>query len=152
MNWVAIGWSGFVATTLATAFFWAFRSLGWTLFSPTVQIGGIFFRDPDSPNTETLGFVILFLLGSTLLPALYAVVMGSWTGIGWPGGAVVGLVHGVIAAAALPLIGTISASVRSGPLPHPGQFGLSWGRMTPVAVILGHGVYGAIVGAVLAGF
>ncbi len=152
MNWIALGWSGFVATTLATAVFWAFRSLGWTLYSPTVQIGGIFFRDPDSPNTETLGFVILFLLGSTVVPALYSLVLGSWGGANWQSGAAVGVVHGLIAVAALPLIGTISASVRSGPLPHPGPFGLSWGRITPVAIVLGHGVYGGVVGAILAGF
>ena len=152
MNWVALIWSGFVATTVATAFFWAFRSLGWTRFSPTVQLGGIFFRDPDSPNTETLGFFLFFILGSTLVPVLYEIVMNAWAGPGWDTGAVVGLAHGTLAAAALPLLGTISASVRSGPLPHPGLFGLNWGRFTPAAVVLGHVVYGGIVGAVLAGF
>lgn len=152
MNWLVIGWSGFVATTLATAVFWAFRSTGWTQFSPTVQLGGIFLRDPESPKTETLGFVVLFLAGSTVVPAIYALVMDNWMGIGMRGGAVVGVAHGLIAAAALPLVGTISASVRSGPLPHPGPFGLDWGRVTPLAVVFGHGVYGGIVGAILAGF
>jgi hypothetical protein len=152
MNWVALGWSGFVATTMATAFFWVFRSLGWTLFSPTAQLGGIFFRDPESPNTETFGFAILFLLGSTVIPAVYAVVMPAIGGVGWQSGALIGRGHGMLTAAALPVIGTISASVRSGPLPHPGPFGLGWGRITPVAIVLGHGVYGGVVGAILAGF
>jgi len=152
MNWIAIGWAGFIATTLATAVFWAFRSTGWTLFSPTNQIGGIFFREPDSPATETFGFVVLFLLGSTLVPALYSVILQGWIGEGWRGGTLLGVLHGVIVVAALPLIGTISASVRNGPLPHPGRLGLSWGRITPLAIVLGHGTYGGIVGAILAGF
>ncbi len=152
MNWIAIGWSGFVATTIATAFFWAYRSLGWTIFSPTIQLGGIFFRDPESPTTETVGFLLLFLLGSTAFPALYLLVMESWIGPGWFGGAILGVVHGLLAAAALPAIGTISASVRNGPLPHPGQFGLKWGRTTPLAIVLGHCIYGVVAGAILAGF
>ncbi|CAN5850958.1 hypothetical protein BH23GEM6_BH23GEM6_25060 [soil metagenome] len=152
MNWIAIGWAGFIATTLATAVFWAFRSTGWTLFSPTNQIGGIFFREPDSPSTETFGFVVLFLLGSSLVPALYSLIMQSWMGEGWRAGLLLGVLHGIIVVAALPLIGTISASVRNGPLPHPGRLGLSWGRITPLAIVLGHVTYGAIVGAILAGF
>jgi hypothetical protein len=152
MNWIAIVWSGFVATTIATAFFWVFRSLGWTIFSPTVQLGGIFLRDPDSPTTETIGFFLLFLLGSTVFPALYLTVMDSWMEAGWMSGGILGMIHGLLAAAALPAIGTISASVRSGPLPHPGHLGLNWGRSTPLALVLGHGIYGVVTGAILAGF
>lgn len=152
MNWIAVVSAGFVAITVAIAVFWVFRALGLTIFSPTVQTGGIFLADPESPTTETVGFLLLFLLGSTVLAALYAFVLGRWLTVGWGGGAILGAAHGLLTAAALPILGTISASVRSGPLPHPGYFGLSWGRMTPVAVVLGHAVYGAVLGAILDGF
>jgi hypothetical protein len=152
MNWVAVVWAGFVAITIATAFFWVFRSLGWTLFSPTVQTGGVFLRNPHSPATETLGFVLLFTLGSTLIPGAYAWLMAQWLGTGWQSGSFLGLLQGILVVGALPLLGMISASVRSGPLPAPGRLGLEWGRFTPVAIVLGHVLYGAIVGAMLAAF
>lgn len=152
MHWFAIAWSGFVATLIASAFFWLLRSFGWTRFSPSVQVGCIFLRNPSSPVTETLGFVILLLLGSTLVPAAYAKLFQLWTGPSWSTGALVGVVHGILAAALIPALGMISACVRSGATPAPGRLGLAWGRATPAGVVVGHLVYGGIAGAILAGF
>src|SRR5688572_3791352 len=114
MDWFAIGWSGFVATTLTAAYFWAIRAFGWTRFSPTVQLGCIFSRDPNHPVTETLGFVLLFVLGSTAVPAIYDSIFTRWTGISWVAGVGVGTLFGIATVAALPVLGTISACVRSG--------------------------------------
>jgi hypothetical protein len=152
MNWIAIAWSGFVATTLAASFFWLVRSLGWTTFSPTVQLGCIVSRDPLHPLTETLGVVFLFLLGSTVVPALYSLVLADWTGVSGAAGALLGLVHGLVAAALLPTLGMISACVRSGAISPPGYFGVRWGWLTPVGVVVGHLLYGGVTGAVLAAF
>lgn len=152
MDWLAILWSGFVASTLAAAFYWAIRSLGWTRFSPSVQLGCVFVPDPYRPLTETIGFVILFLLGSTVAPSVYAAIFAQWTGTSWLAGLGVGAVFGLLTVAALPLLGTISACVRAGVFPPPGPLGFAWGRMTPVAVLAGHLIYGGITGAILAGF
>ncbi len=73
MDWFAIVWSGFVASTLAAAFYWAVRSFGLTQFSPSVQLGCFFTRDPFRPLTETIGFFLLFLLGSTAAPAIHEI-------------------------------------------------------------------------------
>jgi hypothetical protein len=152
MTWIAIAWSGFVATILSAALFWALRALGWTPFSPSIQLGTLFLRDPRSPVTETLGFVLLLLLGSTLVPAVYAFLLDR---LGEPSatlGAALGAAHGLLTAALLPAWGAVSAGVRSGLVPPPGRLGLGWGRPTPVGIVVGHVVFGGVLGAILAGF
>lgn len=152
MSWSGVIWAGFIATTLSAAFFWVFRSLGWTEFSPARQLGCILFRDPRGPTPETIGFLLLLALGSTLLPAAYGALLARLGGPTWQGGAALGAVHGLLAAALLPTLGTISACVRHGFMRPPGRLGLAWGRVTPGAVIGGHALYGSIVGAILAAF
>jgi hypothetical protein len=152
MNWIAIVWSGFVATTLAASFFWLVRSLGWTTFSPTIQLGCLLTGDPRLPLTETLGLALLFLLGSTVVPALYGVLFATLTGVSGLAGALLGLAHGLLAGALLPTLGMISACVRSGAIPPPGHFGIRWGWPTPFGVVFGHLLYGGVTGAVMAAF
>lgn len=152
MDWLVVIWSGFVASALAAAFFWLVRSFGWTRFNPFVQLGCLFFKDPRSPITETAGFLCFILLGSTVIPALYALVLARVAGPSWGSGVALGLLHGAVAAAALPLLGTISACVRAGAESRPGWFGIEWGWPTPVGVMGGHLVYGGVTGAVLASF
>lgn len=152
MDWFAIGWSGFVASVVAAAFFWLLRSLGWSRFSPSIQLGCLFFRNPRSPMTETVGFLIFLLLGSSLIPAAYAYLMAVVDGASWSAGAGIGAIHGFAVAASLPLLGTVSACVRAGTEPRPGRFGIEWGWPTPIGVVTGHLVYGSVIGAVLASF
>lgn len=152
MEWIAIVWSGLVATTFATAFFWIGRSFEWTRFSPPIDVGCLIISDPKRPITETLGFFLIFLIGSTAVPALYGAILDYWTGPAWIGGLILGGFWGLGVAAALPLYGTISACVRSGAIPAPGPFGIEWGRATPGIIFAGHMLYGAIFAAVHAGF
>ena len=66
----AVVWAGFVATILSACVFWLFRSFDLTRFSPTTQLGCIFFREPNVPLTETVGFLLFLAMGVTLVPAL----------------------------------------------------------------------------------
>ncbi|HEV2148270.1 MAG TPA: hypothetical protein VGR37_12770 [Longimicrobiaceae bacterium] len=152
ITWSAILWAGFVATTFAAVCFWVFRTFAWTEFSPASQLGCLFFGNPRLPLTEVVGLLLLFLLGTTVAAWLYAMLLRQLGGPSFGRGAVLGLVHGALAVAGLPLLGTISACVRSGLVPPPGRLGLGWGRGTPAGVVAGHVVYGAAVGAILAAF
>jgi hypothetical protein len=145
-------WSGLVATTLALAFFWVARSLRWTEFSPTVQLGSLIIPDPRKPITETVGFLLLLVLGTTLLPLLFGWLLRFWGGPAWLGGLVIGGFAGIAVAGLLSLVGTGSALVRSGAFSPPGPFGIGWGRPTPAVILAGSMLYGALVAAVLAGF
>lgn len=148
----SIVWAGFVAVVLAAAVFWVFRSFGYTLFSPSVQLGCLFLRNPQHPATDTLGFGLLILLGSTLVPLVYLGVFQLTRGPSALAGLLVGCAHGLVAAAALPLVGTITACVRAGSWPAPGPFGIRWGRLTPAALVAGHAAYGMLFGAIVANF
>jgi hypothetical protein len=151
-SWSAVVFSGFVATVLSACVFWLFRSFELTRFSPTSQLGCLFFREPNVPLTETVGFLLFLALGVSLVPALYAPVMGVLGGAGWGTGLLAGLLHGVAVVAALPLLGRASACVRQGGMPPPGRLGLGWGRATPWAVVAGHMAYGLVLGGVLNAF
>jgi hypothetical protein len=151
-SWTAVVFSGFVATVLSACVFWLFRSLDLTRFSPTSQLGSLFFREPNVPLTETVGFLLFLALGVSLVPAAYAWGMGVLGGAGWGTGLIVGLLNGAAVAAALPLLGRVSQSVKHGVLPPPGRLGLNWGRVTPWAVLAGHLAYGAVLGGVLHAF
>jgi hypothetical protein len=152
MDWIAILWSGFVATTLAMTFFWAGRALNLTTFSPAVQIGCMVTADPRRPITETIGVIATYLVGSTVGPLLYAAILSGWTGPAWVGGLILGGAIWFAISAGLPLFGTISACIRSGVIPRPGPFGIGWGRPTPGIIFAAHMIYGSIVAAILAGF
>jgi hypothetical protein len=137
-----------VASVLAACAFWLLRTTRLTRFSPTTLLGCLVSRDPRLPLTETAGVVLFMLLGCTLLPLAYSFAMRATGGAGWQSGSLVGLVHGVLAAGTLEWVGAASACVRDGHLPRPGRLGLAWGRATPAAVVAGHVVYGAVLGAV----
>lgn len=145
-----VGWAGFVAVILTAGLFSIFRALRLVPFSPSLFIGCIFRRDPKHPGTETLGFILLVLLGSTLVPAIYVWLFRLTGGPSLVRGGALGVVHGLITAGILPLIGTISACIRSGAIPPPGPMGAKWGWLTPFALLVGHGFYGAVCGAILA--
>jgi hypothetical protein len=151
-SWSAIVWAGFVASILSACVFWLFRSFHLTEFSPTTQLGCLFFREPNVPLTETVGFLLFLALGVSLVPAVYAVVLGVLGGPGWVTGGLAGVVHGSAAVAALPLLARTSQCIREERISAPGRFGLHWGQATPVAMVAGHAAYGGIVGAVLGAF
>lgn len=148
----AFVFAGFVATILSGCVFWLFRTFELTRFSPTSQLGCLFFREPNVPLTETVGFLLFLVLGISLIPALHAGLMGVLGGAGWGTGLAAGVIYGAAVAAALPLLERASACVREGRLPPPGRWGLGWGRATPWAVVAGHAAYGAVLGGVLNAF
>lgn len=152
MTWVAIVASGFVATVFSSAFFWIGYSLRLTEFSPSVLLGCWITGNPRKPITETVGFLVLLVAGTTLVPILYRALLETWSGPAWIGGLTFGGFLGVITAAALPLYGRTSACVKSRMLPAPGPFGIEWGRATPGIIFAGQMIYGSVVAAMLAGF
>jgi hypothetical protein len=143
-------WAGFTASVLAACAFWLFRALGLTEYSPTLLLGCLLYDDPRLPLTETVGVVLFMLLGCTLLPLVYALVLRAMGGAGWATGALAGGLHGALTAAGLPWTARASRCVKKGRMRAPGRLGLGWGRATPAGIVVGHVVYGAVLGAVIA--
>lgn len=145
--WVV--WAGFMASALAAAVFAVARSFRLTRFSPGLQLGCLVVDDHRLPLADTLGLALHFLLGSTVVPVIYALVLPVLGGPGWLSGAIAGLFHGGAVIAALSWSTPLNRCVRAGRIPPPGRFGAGWGRHTALVVLLGGVCYGTVTGGVL---
>lgn len=148
-SWGNIVWAGFAASVLAACVFWLFRTLDWTRVGMMSFVGGFVGEDPRVPLTETAGLVLFLGLGTTILAGLYAWLMHAAGGAGWGSGSLVGMLHGGAMVAALPWLARVNRGVRAGRIPQPGRAGLQWGRAAPAGVVVGHVVYGAVLGGIL---
>jgi hypothetical protein len=94
--------------------------------------------------------------GELFALAYYAIFAATDTS-GWPLGALLGLLHGIVSATALvnvllpavhPRMGNELTAANSSPLLEPPGFLLrNYGRGTAIATLVAHIAYGAIVGA-----
>jgi hypothetical protein len=144
-----IVWAGLAASVLTAAGLMVTRAYGVSELAPRTALGCLMVDDPRLPIAETAGLAAYLALGSTLLPALYSVVLPLLGGPGWVSGAALGLVQGGAVIAGLPVLGRVNRAVRAGRIPPPGRFGAGWGRRTAVVVMVTAVSYGAVVGAVL---
>jgi hypothetical protein len=151
---------GVVGTLVLTTVLRAASELGLTRIDLPFLLGTAV--TDDRMRAKAFGYALHFVFGLLFAIAYYAV----FTAIGESGfllGALLGLVHALFAASALvnvllPVVhrrmGTGFTAAGEAPLIEPpGFLLLNYGRQTPVATILAHIAYGAIVGgfAALAG-
>jgi hypothetical protein len=109
----------------------------------------------DRARAKALGYVLHIATGEVFALVYYAIFAAIGTS-GWVLGALFGLLHGVVAATALvnvllpvihPRMGSTLSAADSRPLLEPpGFLMLNYGRGTPIATLLAHIAYGAIVG------
>jgi hypothetical protein len=144
---------GFLGTVVLTSVLRGASELGWTRMDLPFLLGTAV--SADRVRAKLVGYVLHFVFG-----LLFAV--GYWlvfTAVGDSGiaiGAFVGLVHGLFAGTAIvsillpavhPRMGTGFDAVGSAPLLEPPGFMLiNYGRQTPLATIISHVLYGAIIG------
>ena len=152
MIWGAV-LGGLAGTLVMTTLLRGSSELGVTRMDLPFLLGTAF--TSDRTRAKAIGYCVHFMFGVLFALAYYAVfeVIGE---SGFLLGALFGLVHGVFAATALvnvllpavhPYMGSGFTAADSTPLLEPpGFLLLNYGRRTPVATILTHVVYGAIVG------
>ena len=153
MNKRSVTLWGFVATVVLTGVMSGSQGLGLTRMSLPYMLGTIF--TPDRDRAKFVGFGV-HMLNGWLFAAVYAAAFRSWRRSTWWLGATIGLVHGLfVLVAGMPLLPSVHprmANEQQGPTPTrqlqpPGFMARNYGRRTPVAVILAHLIYGAILGA-----
>jgi hypothetical protein len=151
---------GLFGTVVLTTLLRGATELGWTRMDLPFLLGTAV--TSDRARAKLAGYALHFMFGLVF-------ALGYWlvfATIGQRGiliGALVGLVHGLFAGTALvsillpavhPRMGTGFDAAGTAPLLEPPGFMLiNYGRQTPLATIVTHIVYGAIVGgfAALAG-
>ena len=153
MNWRGTALWGFVATVVLTGLMSGSHGLGLTRMSLPYMLGTMF--TPDRDRARLVG-VLVHVVNGWLFALIYSAAFESWRRTTWWLGALIGLVHGAFVLLAgvslIPALHPRMASEQQGPTPTrqlepPGFMALNYGRRTPIAVLLAHLVYGAILGS-----
>jgi hypothetical protein len=144
---------GLAGTVVLTTMLRAASELGWTRMDIPFLLGTAVTE--DRVRAKAVGYALHFVFGLLFALAYYAIfrVIGE---SGFLLGGVFGLVHGLLAGSALvnvllpvvhPRMGTGFTAAGSSPLLEPPGFLLrNYGRSTPLATVVAHVAYGAIVG------
>lgn len=152
MIWGALV-GGLLGTVVLTTTLRAAGELGLTRMDLPFLLGTAV--SADRVRAKLLGYSLHFVFGLVFALGYYAVfVVVDSSGIAL--GALLGLVHGLFAGTALvnillpaihPRMGTgFDAAGQAPLLEPPGFMMLNYGRQTPLATIVSHVAYGAIVG------
>jgi uncharacterized membrane protein YagU involved in acid resistance len=153
MNWPSWLLWGFVATVVLTALLAGSRGLGLTRMDLTYLLGTLF--TPDRDRAKLVGVLVHFVNG-WLFSLLYVAAFHAWGMATWWLGALIGLVHAsfvlTVLMGTLPAMHPRMANEQRGPtvvrqLEPPGFMALHYGLRTPLAVLVAHLVFGAILGA-----
>ena len=153
MNWTSWLLWGFIATLLLTTISAAAQGLGLTRMNLPYMLGTMVTANRD--RARLYGFFV-HLLSGWAFSLGYVFIFQALGVAGWWRGAIIGLLHGafvlVVAVSLLPGLHPRMASEQSGPtaqrmLEPPGFLALNYGLPTPLALLLSHAVFGAILGA-----
>lgn len=144
---------GAVATLVMTLVEAAAQWRGLSRMSLAFLIGSGF--TADRRRALWVGLLLHFLLG-WILALPYALVMEDLGRTGWWLGGIGGLLHGAaflgLVAPLLPLVHPRMADEIHGPEPTvwlqpPGWFAANYGRLTPAVSLVGHLLYGIVLGS-----
>jgi hypothetical protein len=144
---------GFVGTLVLTTALRAANELGLTRVDLPFLLGTAV--TADRARAKALGF-LFHLVAGELFALIYYAILAAVDTSGWALGALLGLLHGIVSATALvnvllpavhPRMGSSLSAADSHPLLEPPGFLLrNYGRGTPIATLVAHIAYGAIVG------
>jgi uncharacterized membrane protein YagU involved in acid resistance len=152
MNWGSWLLWGLAATVMLTTISAASEGLGLTRMNLPYMLGTIF--TPDRDRAKLYGLLLHLGIG-WLFSLVYVLIFESLGVASWWRGALIGILHAlfvlVVVMATLPGVHPHMASEQFGPtsermLEPPGFLALNYGVQTPIAVLLSHAVFGAILG------
>ena len=146
---------GLIATAALSIVLQGSQGLGLSRLSLPFLIGTLFTGNRD--RASIYGF-LFYILGGWIFAFLYFLVLTSAQLHHWWFGTLVGGLHGLILLVVImPILPNIHPRIATefdGPtslrrLEPPGFMGLNYGRATPFSTVIGHMLYGAILGAAL---
>ena len=150
--WGALA-GGFVGTLVLTTGLRTANELGLTRVDLPFLLGTAV--TGDRARAKAVGYLMHLAAGELFALVYYALFAALGTS-GWLLGALFGLLHGVVSATALvnillpvvhPRMGSSLSAAGNTPLLEPPGFLMrNYGRRTPIATLLTHVAYGAIVG------
>jgi hypothetical protein len=154
--WGALA-GGFVGTLVLTTMLRGANEFGLTRVDLPFLLGTAV--TVDRARAKAVGY-LLHLIAGELFAVIYFAIFSAIDTSGWAIGALFGLLHGIVSATALvnvllpvvhPRMGSTLSAADSSPLLEPPGFLMrNYGRGTPIATVLAHVAYGAIVGGFVA--
>ncbi len=94
-----------------------------------------------------LGMMIHLMMGVIVFPEIYHLAIQPESGSGTGRGILLGLILWAASnMMVMPMMGAVHPLVKSGMMPAPGFLMLKFGAMAPVGSLIGHGIYGALLG------
>ena len=143
-----------VATALMTTVLLGSQGLGLSRISLPYLFGT--FVTAERARTMLVGS-LMYLLGGWLFAVLYFFIFASLGSATWWLAATIGALHGLFLLVSLPAMAELHPRIASEydapssepKLEPPGFMGLNYGHRTPLTTLLGHAVYGAVLGAFL---
>ena len=144
---------GFVGTLVLTTALRTANELGLTRVDLPFLLGTAV--TGDRARAKAVGY-LLHLAAGEMFALIYYAIFTAINTSGWLLGALLGLLHGIVSATALvnillpavhPRMGSTLSAANSNPVLEPPGFLLrNYGRGTPIATLVAHVAYGAIVG------
>lgn len=154
--------AGLAATLVMTALTKMAGATGMTRMPPMpIVIGSMMTGDPD--RARRIGTLLhLGIMGTVIFGLLYAALFASFGSASLLTGVAIGGVHGLVfGAIGMPMIPALHPRMeqRAGAAPlevsggtvqltTPGFFGVNWGGMTPMGLVVSHIVYGIVAALV----
>ena len=152
--------AGLIGTGVMSALMAMAGSMGMTRMPPMHLLTGSMMSG-DRAQASKVGIMVHYIvMGTVMFGLIYA---GLFTAIGSASvvtGVGLGLVHGVLVGAmAMPMMASVHPRISKASgddgavvteegelrIAAPGFFGIKWGAMTPMGMIVGHVVFGAVV-------
>lgn len=149
-GWGAISWAGAlvwcaVATVVFTAFSMMGKAMGMTRMDLLDLLGSVA-AEPHSDRSRATGAAIHLMNGAVLAVAwgYGARLLGAE--LNWVSGLWWGVVLWALALLMMSTIGAVHPAIRRGEQDDPGPAAMNFGPMTPVGSLMGHLVWGAVLG------
>jgi hypothetical protein len=150
LGWDAISWGGAIAwgivATIAFALFSMMgKKMGMTRMD-LLDLLGSMFVEPGTSKSKMLGGLMHMMNGALLAIAwAYGVALlnlpANWlTGLGW------GVILWMLALLMMTTMGSVHPAIKRGEQEDPGTAAMNFGKMTPMGSLMGHLVYGLVLG------
>ncbi|AVR44203.1 hypothetical protein C7S20_02385 [Christiangramia fulva] len=145
INWgAAIIW-GIAATIIFTLVTIMGKKMGMTRMD-LLDLLGSFFMPPHSKSSRQLGMAIHLMNGALLgISWAYGTVLFSvdanWlTGLAW------GIILWILALLMMSTLSAVHPAIKKGHQEDPGIAATNFGKMTPVGSLIGHIIFGVVLG------
>lgn len=150
MGWAAISWWGavvwgLVATIAFTLFTVMGKAVGMTRMDLLDLLGSMLVQ-PGTAKSRRIGLMMHLMNGALLAIAwAYGVALLGWSA-NWFTGLLWGAVLWALALLMMSTMGVVHPAIRAGKQADPGPAATNFGKMTPLGSLLGHLVWGVVLG------